>query len=497
MRTLSIFTAITVLLLPLLAISQTPFASIKAVPGFQVTDYSTATFNAATNSYHINTLDANRMTRRMYDSNFKLIKEYSFDAPLIDFSNKLAGSIRFFGALPTSKGYFELYAYKDELKVYEIDFDSGADKLVTSFLFNEKKTGERPIAMMPDNEELKFLTYSKKDNYMKVYRWVPGDSLKSYQFRVPEKGLSAEEEKIYTKSCQVRYKNLFPVRSSQLNTQQIFPSFSNVIFRDDRIYMMIDIPFYVGIHLITIDLTANSFTTKNFFFNDLRRNAGDDNEKIYRFTNTIVDSVLVVQNSSHYWFEYLFYNINSGELIKKHSLPVEDSIYQLVHSGFTQKGTYISKNQEKEIKREKAFMRKVSGVLPLNSIAEIKGDSITLTLSSIQQTSGIGGTLLSFATSAVATLMLGDIMGNAIFVPYLSSKRFKLYYFHSTFSKKTWKPAPPHVATTGLDQVLDSFEAKELHGNSTFYILKPRETLIGVFNKETASFDIFKFANGK
>ena len=142
-------------------------------------------------------------------------------------------------------------------------------------------------------------------------------------------------------------------------------------------------------------------------------------------------------------------------------------------------------------------MRKVNGVFSGLNIAEITPDSITLTLSSIQQTAGIGATLLSMAVSTVSVMALGQILGNLVYVPYLSSKRFKLYYAHSTFNRKNWTAAPPHVASTGLDEVLDSFESKEMFGNSSFFIPQGKETIIGIFNKESSSFDIFKFSNGK
>lgn len=499
MNKLILFLFLFTLSFPETSISQIPLMSIKGEPGFKSNDYAISIFDPVSNTYHLNLQNGDNIYRRLYDTSFNLLNEYSFETKRIGFSNNSFEKPRFISPLNTAQGYFEIYSFEDDILIYEVNFLKKKDSLIKSFNFNEKKTGEKLISLMPDRNDLKMLVYSEDLKYFQVYKWTPGDSIKKFLFETTGSGLTKEEEKKYTKSCQVKYKKIGQLTSARINSLQTFPISPNVYFDENRILIVADMPYSVGIHLIEINIEKNIFRTKNFFLNSLKINASNNDYLKRRFVSTILDTVLVIQNSSYYQFEYLFYNINTGALIKKHSVPVEDSIYKFVNSSFKQKGTILSKNQEKELKREKAFMRKIGGSFSTITVPYTDKDTVVFTLSSLQYTNGIVKTLLSEGTSIPLSDTWGyqaDLYtGSLQTIPYLTSNIYLLFYFHSKFDMRSFEPVATGTVTTCLDRILNTFETKELSSNSSFTIQKSNESLIGVFNKETTAFDIYKFRN--
>ncbi|MEQ1675987.1 MAG: hypothetical protein ABL876_04780, partial [Chitinophagaceae bacterium] len=97
--------------------------------------------------------------------------------------------------------------------------------------------------------------------------------------------------------------------------------------------------------------------------------------------------------------------------------------------------------------------------------------------------------------TATIGFMANIHIGNLQVIPYLTSERYKLLYAHSMFNTKTLEPATNRQVTTILDDILDTFKARELASNSSFLIQKNSELFIGVFNKEKELFIIFRFRN--
>ncbi len=488
------------LLLPRIGISQTPFISIKSVPGFKADDIATSSFDSVSNIYHLNLQNGNKIYRKIYDSSFNLLSEYSFTSGEITFSEKVSPKANFISPLCTSKGYFEIFFINSDngILVYKPDFAKKKDSLFAEINFEWiKKGGEKLLSIMPDFDGLKILTYSNELNALKIYQWFPGDSIKTFSFTLPEKSLSKEEEKIYAKECRIKFRSLWDHQlvSAKINSIQSLPKGNNIFYSKNRIYILFPIPYSMGIYILSIDLDKKELTAHNYFINSLKDNAGDNIYIKKNMVSMVFDSTLVIQNSSYLRFEYLFFNINTHELLKKYSIPVEDSIYLLVHSNLAQKGTYGSRDEEKEIKNEKKIMRKTSGSFSFMNLSSKDQDSAVFTLATLKFNPGVAGTILMAATFPISPGIAITHIGNLQDIPYLTSSRCKLLYAHSLFNIKTLEPSKDSSVTTALDKILDTFAMRELGSNSSFFVQKNDGTLIGILNKERTLFDIFRFQN--
>lgn len=480
-------------------IAQKPFISIPSEKGFKAVDNATSSFDPVNNTFHLVLQEGNTIYRRIYDTNFTLLEEYRSESRDITFSEKSSFKANYIAPLCTTKGYFELFSTGNGVLVYKPDFTIKKDSLYATFSFKlTKKGGEKLLSVIPDSD-LKILTYARETNTLKIYQWSPGDSAKTYSFILPEKSMSKEEEKLYTKSSQIKLSQLWGSAFSavKINSIQSLPTANHLYYSDNKFYIVIGTPNSVGRYVMSIDLDKNELNTHTYFINSLENafvQPGQTNYGQKDMVSTVFDSTLVIQNSSNYRFEYYFYNINTHALIRKYSVPVKDSMYELVHSALTQKGTYASRDQEKDITRERAFMRKINGSFWYITLSALSPDSVVFTLAALKYTEGIGGTLLSVATAS-AGFMANIHIGNLQIIPYLTSSRYKLYYAHSRFSTDGFVPARDSTVTTALDQIIDTFEAKELASHSSFFIQKEEEAIIGVFNKETLLFDIYKFSS--
>lgn len=497
MRVILLLTAL--LLIQQAAVAQKTAFNIPAPKGFEVDHHATASHNPFTGNYHLVTQQAKNILHRLYNDRFELVCEYESESPDITFSERRSPKANYFAPLCTRNGYYELFGTSNGVLVYKPDFENKKDSLVRSFSYNwVKKSGLKLISVMPDTADLKLFTYSKEKNAFVIYKWIPGEDSVEYVFNLPEKFLTKEEEKSYP-DCQSKYKFMWDIGfpATQLGIIQPMPKSNTLLYKGDQIYLILGLRYSMGQQVIHIDLGKQSIDIHNYFINSYKDNTGTFNNIKKNMVSILYDSTLIIQNSSIFRFEYLFYNIKTHALIKKYSVLVEDSLYRFMHSSLTQKGTYGSAKQEKDITREKAFMRKVNGSFGFINIAAVENDSIVLTLSDLKETEGIGGTLLSAVTMSVG-FMANIHIGNLQLVPYLTSRRYKLFFAHSVFNKNTWEPAPGgnRNITTLLDTIIDTFENMELSGSSSFLIEKHNEILIGVLNTEKNTFDIHSFKHG-
>lgn len=477
-----------------ISVAQNIVASIKSVPGFKRDDFATSYFDSVSNTYHLNLQNKNEISRQLYDTNFNLISNYTIESAKISFSERAIQKTHFLAPLCTSKGTYEIFSDQDDILIYKIDFDAKKDSLVAQFKFDKKKPVEKIISLLPDKEDLKILTYNNDNGYLRVYKWSPGMATETFQFDTPVTNLSQEEEKKYGKAVQIKLKTIGPASPIKINSTQTLPRGSGIYYDSDRIYMLMGIPYSMGVYVMSIDLAKNQFESHNYFINSFEVNSGSINYLKKHLVASIFDSTLVIQNSSHYRFEYLFYDLTTNELIKKHSVQVEDSIYKLVHSDLIQKGSFASSNEEKEIKREKAFMRKIDDSFSYMTLSSINKDSIIFTLAALEITQTAFGTLLSLATLPVG-VMANIHIGNLQIIPYLTSYRYKFLYAHSKFNTRTFEASKNNTVETLLDKILDTFKMRDLSSNSSFFFQKKEEAFIGIYNKDADKFDIYKFQN--
>ena len=478
--------------------SKQPFDSISAPPEFQLRDDVVAVFDSFSNIYRLNFADGDRFYRRIYDTNFNLKDEYIHSPSSLLLSPfPEIGKANFSLPLVTSKGYYEVYSIERGLDIYKIDFIKKKDSLVAHFEFDHlARSGERISSLIPGEDGLKILTYSKSQNAFNVYDWKPGDSTRKFVFELPEKSMSKAEEKIHDKVTQIKLTKLWkdsfvPVK---INSEQALPAGNQIYYTENRIYILLPIPYNMGIYIIDIDLKHNTLQTRNYFLNDLRVNSGDDQYAKMKPVAMVFDSTLVIQNSSYHKFEFHFYDLFSPALLKKYSVHVSDSFQYLVHSSLMQQGTFTFKNQEKEIERGKTFMRKVEGDFSFITMPLITKDSVIFTISRLKQTKGIEGALINAAIFALSTPLQGAWY-NWITFGTFSGSRDMFLYAHAKFSRREFVPSTAKGLETTIDRVLDQFEKRALKSSSSFFIQKNQESIIGALEPRQGIFELFRFSN--
>jgi hypothetical protein len=268
------------------------------------------------------------------------------------------------------------------------------------------------------------------------------------------------------------------------------PGNGKVFYDDEKVYIGIMMPNYLGVYLMEID--DSGIKHHNFFVNDHLSVAQTDYYKAKRPFFTIHDSLLIINNSSNYQFEFLFYSLKTDQQIKKYSVPLKDSLNKLVHSELIQKGTYGSRNQEKVLENEKRFMLRMIDGSQFLSLSEISPDSLTITFGSYNQTAGLGGTLLAIGTGMLTSFALLNV-NNAHVIFYATSTRNKFLYSHSKFSKDSLIPSTSQSVTTIIDKLLDDIDVKEMGSSSTFLLQVNNSYYIGAYNKQIDKFKIFRY----
>ncbi|MBI5857280.1 MAG: hypothetical protein HZB42_06485 [Sphingobacteriales bacterium] len=464
--------------------SQGLYGFIQAPENFSKNDIANSYFNTETKEVHINFQDGYKITRCRYDSLFSLKDSFSFRSNQLSLSAKENNKITFVAPLVTQAGNFEIYADNDDIQIRKIDFQQQKDSLCFTIKFDKKK-GEKILSILPDKNDLKILTFLDNGK-LNVYRWWPDRPLESITINLPESNFTKEEEKIYTKDCRIRFKKLKPLRASRINSINTFPAENQVYYETNKICILLTIPFNIGICVTSIDLVSGTFNIKNYFLNDLRVNAGENNNLIKNVTASLFDSVLIIKNASPREFEYYFFNVATSKFIRKYTVPVKDSVAALVHSSVTQKGTYSSKEGEKTLKDKSSYR------LQHLSLTDYSEDSVTFALFSIVETEGIEGTLLSMATLPFGYLA-GIYIGNLQLIPYLTIKRNVLIYAYSRFNKQNLEASSNRNVISNLDNVLDEVRVKTLGKNSSFFIQKDRNAFVGIFNDARSGFDVLKF----
>ena len=470
-------------------------SSLKGPQYFNKDNLVISYYDSISHKIYISYQNGFDITRQLYDTSFNLLGEYSLTAGAITLSEKekFIGSA-FVSPLCTKKGVFEVYADKNEISIYKPDFNNKKDSLIEVINFSKNRKEDRILSFMPGEKDLKILLYNSKENLLNIFQWSPGQASTTISFSLPRSTLTNEEEKNYSNRCRIDFKKIEGLKADKLNKVNPFPVYDHILFTDTKIYLQLVLPFSAGIHVMELDLAEKNLRYKNYFINSVEINTGTIKNVKKSPVSTIFDSILVIQNSSHYRFEFYFYNLRTNELIKSYSVPVKDSIYTLVHSPLFQKGTYGSPDQEKELENETAFMRKINGSFSYMSTASYSKDSIVFTLASLQNTEGIEGTLLSFSTMPLG-YMANIRFGNFQFIPYLTSTRNKLLYAHAKFDMQTFNASISRSVKTILDDILTYFNRREIGSNSTFLIQTSSSILISAFNKSTKLFDVYKFVN--
>jgi len=473
--------------------AQDSITVLAAPHGFKERHKAISYYNKYNQQIHIDLEYENKITRQLYDNSFRLLKEYTIGKDGYFYTGH-RDTLNFASEMIIGNGVFEIFRDRDDIVVYHIDFEKKNDEKVFELRLRQNEFDERMLAVLPGKNNLRIIGYSAKKDKLNLYTWSPGENIKKKTFDLPEHNLSPKEEKKFGNLNKIKFKkylNYFPVNRTDMEYPINIPGGGKVFYNDEKTYIGIMMPNYLGVYLMEIDDIG--IKHHNFFVNDGLSVAQTDYYKAKRPFFTVFDSLLIINNSSSYQFEFLFYSLNTDQQIKKYSVPVKDSLNKLVHSQLIQKGTYGSRNQEKVLENEKRFMLRMIDGSQFLTLSGISTDSLTITFGSYNQTAGLGGTLLALGTGMLSSLAFLNV-NNAHLIFYITSTRNKFLYSHSKFSKTSFTPSANQHVITITDKLLDDIDVKEIASSSTFLVQVNNDYYIGPYNKQIDKFKVFKYS---
>jgi hypothetical protein len=448
--------------------------------------YINAYGNAYTNEIIIEQEDKNEIARLLLDTNFAVLKQYLSSNEKLALS-KSQNRPTFFKELSTAKSNYELYIKDEKILLIKLDFDLLKDTVLAALKLREQYRDERFLAAFSGKDKISCLAFTKKKNKLLLYTLNEGEAkFVKKEFLLPKNTLSKEDVKQRGKSLAVKYaRDLWNLSVSNLQKPIMYniALWNQLFYTDDKVFISLTSPHNVGFHLLELTMADSSATFTNFNINPV-------DEKVP--TLTVIDSTIVIQNTTNDMLEYSFFNLYSKKLLAYYQESTKKGLTRLVHSPLMQLGTFGSAKEDKEIENDKTFLRrKNKGFSFLKAFKDSK-DSIIITFGSFTATAGIEGTLIfaaSFALGASADLFVG----NTQYFPYVTTYRYKFLHAYSKFSAKSLWPSTNTSVFTALDKIIADKRMESLDDKSTFVFELNKKLNVGIFNKSSGKYEVFVY----
>ena len=474
------------------AVAQQKIATIDPGNGFSSQDPATGYYDKYRNQYRINLQNGSYLTRLLYDINFNLADSFSYKVNDISFNYNQDKRLYFLTSISFEDESCEVYANQYKVVFVRSDFAGKKDSRIYEHTIKQTEGDERLLAVFPAGKQIKILSVSLDKDKLFVYSWQAGGNTTKTDFDLPESNITdAKQKKEIPKIARIKFRDQLgrlSVKSLRETTLMGYP-YRTLYYSDDAAYILLHSPYNLGVYLMEFDLVNNQFKGTNYFVNTLKDNASDNINLHKNATGILFDSLLIIRNASDRVYEYYFYNIKTGNILKKYSSSPGD-LKELIHSEIKQKGSWASGHEEKEIDSYKAFLRKAAAGDIFT--AAVSPDSLTITNLAIQQTTGIEGTLLDVFVP-MRLNMLGVPSYVTSMLPPLGVYRNKIIYAHSRFSVKDLSLSKSTTVTTVLDRLLDDRNAEIISRASSFVIRKDDAWFLGVYSKDSKKIEVYKY----
>ena len=431
----------------------------------------------------------------LYDTSFKLIASYErlYSEEEIYRNNM---PLRFAKEISLGKDYWEAYGCDTAVAVRKLDFVKGRDTTIALAKYTSEYKNADLLAILPQKNACIFVCYAvrKKTARLLLYRWEAGNSTFSEsEYLIPESSLSETEQEKFNHLLEMDYKAAFQqITVSQTNQPDVFqlPAKSQVFYNDSMIYLVNNTPYSTGINVMSVNYVSKKLRIHNYFLNELdRAELGTATER--HSIATIYDSTLIIENCSDRIFEYHFFNVVSGALLRSYKVKVSDSLTMLVHSPYRQVGTFSSASKEIELEKEKQFIRrKNNGIQFLKP--SLVGDSLVLTFGSLNGNPTLATILIAVSTAALgymANIHIGDVQ----FIPYLVLRQHKLVFAQSKFAINGWGASKSSNISSILDQLISADKLKYLSAENAIFIDLHNKLYLAVYNSNLKVFEVTKF----
>jgi hypothetical protein len=203
-------------------------------------------YNTFTHNFILEQENKKMITRLLYDSSFNLKKQYTVTDDSISFSYSKKRPV-FLKEFCNSEGSFEIYANKNKLQLWQLDFEAGIDKKIAEFQLRQQYKDENIIAIIPGKNSFSFVSFTEKADKLLLYDYFFGRGFyPPKEYILPEKSLTKEEIKERGKFLAVKYSNsLYGLNVSDLknpNPYEISPN-DQLFYNDSTIYFLLKTPY--------------------------------------------------------------------------------------------------------------------------------------------------------------------------------------------------------------------------------------------------------------
>ncbi len=448
-------------------------------------------YNTHLNNFIVEQEDKNNIARVLYDTDFNLIKKYTVNNDSIALGYSTT-RFSFFTQFCTTLFMYELYVKEKFLKIIQLDFFGGNDKNAAILKLQEQYSDEIFLTSFTNNNYITILTFTKKGNKILLYKFIESSKqFESITFSLPQKTLTKQEIKERGKSIAVKYgRDLNNLQVNNLREhKKLNINIGNQLFYDENnIFIALKSPENVGFHLVELHLNDSSTSYINLNVNKI---VLDNNNAAFETIPTIaaIDSILILQNTNKNLLEYFFYNIYNKNIVAHYAVSPKKNFNYLVHSPLKQLGTFLSADDDKEIDKEKLFLKRKNKGVSFLQVSKNDEDSIVISFGSFTPTAGIAGTLLGLSTFA-AIYSLNITIENYQILGYITSIRNKFLHAHSKFSTSLQYASSNSNVNTVLDKLVDDRNLKNLESQNSFIIDTEKNVFIGILDKKSSKIKI-------
>jgi hypothetical protein len=436
-------------------------AQLPVIDGFTQNDMAMCRYNKYQHHFLLTQETGKGTGRFLYDTAFSLTGFYEHpNAYKVYNPARVKTPLDYITGISAPSGDYEVFWQKDTYLIFKINFAGKTDSMVYRFKLSAGAKDEKTVALLTGYGRLRVLTHSKKNNQLYLYSYNPADTaMVINSFTLPEKSLTKAEYKTYGDAGLVNLKEGFSnmlVTSLEEESPFAIPGNNRLFYSDEKIYLLKKMNSDLGFTLVTLDEKASAVSLRHFITNTFDELYSLNFEDTKYSAATICDSLLIIASTSQKKFEYLFYNLNTGNLVKSHAVPLKDAPDMLFSSPLK------TSEQQKKVSPAK-IMKDMYAKHKILSVSQIDKDSTTITLCATKyEEPDMDRLQVGWVLKAMAKFLMGDFNGilvdialRKILPELITTYSESVCYFHTRFSNKTLEISNKKSTWTMLDNLLE------------------------------------------
>jgi hypothetical protein len=473
-------------------------AQLPVIDGFTGNDMAMCRYNKYLHHFVLTQQTGKSTGRFLYDSAFTLTGFYEHPNTYTVYNPVLVKTpLEFVTTVSAPSGDYEVFWQKGTYVIFKTDFTGKKDSMVYKFKLSAGAKDEKNAALLTGYGRLRVLTHSKKGNCLYLYSYNPADTAVVVKtFSLPEKSLTKEEYKTYGDAASVDLKDGFSnILVTSLDEESPFaaPGNNRLFYNDEKIYILKKMDSDLGFTLVTLDERASSVLLKHFITNTFDELYSFNFEDTKYSAATIYDSLLIIASASQKKFEYCFYSLATGSLVKSYTVPLNEAPDKLFSSPLK------ASEQEKKPSSAK-IMKDMYAKHKILSVSQTGADSTTITLCATKyEESNMDNKQVGWVLSAMGKLLMGDFNGiivdmalrnilPLIVVTYSEA----VCYVHTRFCNKTLEISNKKSTWTMLDNLLEYRVNELLQRPGSFLTPAGKQYYLGWYNQQQKKINLLQ-----